>query len=320
VAVEETLSGLLCRLRNPTVRDLAWSLFSPPMMQSLPGLTSEPRPPLDAMTIAWLETLDNQPETLVEEINQPHRLGYYFEQLWLYRFRHAPQDTLAPALLAHNTPVYRQTGDHPPAGQITLGAFDFLLQGENDGLHLEMAVKFYLGIPDPTIPDDDWRNWIGPDNKDRLDHKLHHLRDRQLTLSELPEGKEVLRKIAGKDQHWRTAACIKGYLFYPAHAVLPSPARAHRHHLRGHWWHAADFVARAPHADYCELPKARWLAPARVEDDNFRLNRESAISTCMTSEPGVTMLAQLNPEGCEVDRHLVMPDYWPTTASPSRST
>src|SRR5690606_32898773 len=129
----------------------------------------------------WLADLDRDPRPLLEALADRHssRLGLYFESLWKFYIEQHPDWEL----LGHNL----QIGS---AGR-TRGAFDFLCRYRDEYWHLELAMKLYLGLKDSLDPGA-WHQWWGPNCNDRLDIKLNHLTQRQLTLSTDPQGREAL--------------------------------------------------------------------------------------------------------------------------------
>ncbi|CAM5307721.1 hypothetical protein SSTU70S_03703 [Stutzerimonas stutzeri] len=97
------------------------------------------------------------------------RLGLYYERLWQFVLCQVPD----VELLAANLPI-RQAGH-------TLGELDLLLRAAEGVHHLELAVKFYLGLDQTEGHRHD--HWFGPGSLDRLDLKLAHLRKHRLPLA-----------------------------------------------------------------------------------------------------------------------------------------
>ncbi|MDX1268070.1 MAG: DUF1853 family protein, partial [Oceanisphaera sp.] len=112
--MSDSLRLLLTRLTDPVVRDLAWALASPNLLQSSPQapdndwyrqLLAEYQPRLCE--------LDAAPEVLHAHCRPYRRLGLYFEALWHFFLL----DHSRFQLLAHN---WQQVIDGT-----TVGAFDF---------------------------------------------------------------------------------------------------------------------------------------------------------------------------------------------------
>lgn len=241
------------RLHSPAVRDLAWTLVSPPLLND----AREQRHPLAASAWAadpqrladWLLALQRDPTPLERWLQVPERrLGRYSERLWRFALERAP----GVSLHAGNLAVRR--------GGRTVGELDLLLEDDEGLQHIELAVKFYLGDP-AALPG---RDWLGPDRRDRLDLKRAHLLEHQLPLGRHPD---TLALLAGRglgaprSRYWLT-----GYLFHPAHAGFAAPPGANPAHLRGRWLRRSDWPAlrgQAHASRWVELPRLAWLAPAQ---------------------------------------------------------
>jgi len=211
--------------RNPLVRDLAWALSSPPLLQRAD-------PQLRWLENGWfreislryagaLKQLERDPRPLQDMVDarKDRRLGSYFETLWKFwlnsnqRYR----------LLFANLPL--RTASR------TLGEFDFLVKDNKSGktLHWEVAVKFYLGVADTSQP----VNWLGPAQRDRLDIKTSRLLNHQSRLSHRPEAVQLFEQLGIEvDETW---VILKGRLFYPAGIHADTPRGICPDHLKGFW-------------------------------------------------------------------------------------
>ncbi|WP_313284667.1 DUF1853 family protein, partial [Stutzerimonas kunmingensis] len=180
-----SLSALPNRLQHPQVRDLAWTILSPPLLSEAPQCQ---RHPLSASCwnseperlANWLRQQDAEPSILEAwlSLHRIRRLGLYYERLWQYALSHAPDIQL----LAANLPI-RQNGS-------TLGELDLLFCDDQGVHHLELAVKFYLGLGQGD--GSRHAHWLGPGSHDRLDLKLDHMCQRQLPLCTQPATLAVL--------------------------------------------------------------------------------------------------------------------------------
>lgn len=314
------------RFRHDCVRDLAWAVFSPPMVTAIATARGTARAPDFAPTgarLQWLRALDADPTPLLEHLQsvQSRFLGIYFEALWRYFLLHDNDVTL----LRYN----RQLIDN---GR-TLGEFDILYHCHRRDLtvHLELAVKFYLGMPVADKTDlHHAQFWLGPNCADRLDLKLAHLRTHQLALLD--------HHIA---RHWLDAEQLKpteqeialhGYLYYPWPDVTVREAYAPRDasptHLSSFWLRAAA-LARLHHetANECHyriVPKMQWLC-THDNNDNDHAWHDFATVSQMIAQEFVAPLRQ--PVLCEEarldNRHVtrrffVAPDDWPALHWPRR--
>ncbi|WP_250464461.1 DUF1853 family protein [Caballeronia sp. GAFFF2] len=130
---------------DTTVRDLAWLLLSPDLLDEHHAGARLAHPfDSEAMrrtTLAWLAELDAAPDALHAHTRNPKstRLGIYAESLLEFFLTHGP----AARLIAANVQIRRQ--------RRTIGECDFLLEtADGARLHWELAVKFYLHIGKPV--------------------------------------------------------------------------------------------------------------------------------------------------------------------------
>ncbi len=211
------LLSLPHQLRHPEVRDLAWVILTPPMLEVTPWPQRHPLAGSDWVQAperleAWLRQLDRDSYDLLHWLAQARtrRLGLYYERLWQYAVRHAP----GIELIAANLPIRRE--GH------TLGELDMLLR-DGDGVHhLELAIKLYLGPQDGNGHDP--ARWLGPGCHDRLDRKLTHLSQHQLPIANRPESREVLAAlgIGEFSSHlWLGVTCCIRGRGSPTHRLAP---------------------------------------------------------------------------------------------------
>lgn len=251
---------LLDSLTDPAVRDLAWVIGSPGLLEAgYPAYNNQVvddtwcSSQLHASAL-WLAALDLAPHPLHNFIaaRPTRRLGRYFETLIAFWLKHMP-DT---QLIATNLQVQHD--------QRTLGEYDFLFRDASSAVcHWEAAVKFYLQLE----PLADQRNMIGPGTKDRLDLKLDRVFRHQLLLGSTAAGKQALPHGLLLD---KAQAFIKGYLFYHASSSSPLAVQGiSAAHLSG-WWvrHACEPLPQASaESRWIIQPRLRWLAPARLAED-----------------------------------------------------
>lgn len=307
------LLPLLLELRQPAVRDLAWTLLSPPLLDTLDGL--RPRHPLAASAWAsqparlehWLRRLDRQPQALLEQIPAAHgnRLGRYYEQLWQFALGQAPDIRLLAANL-----VIREHGR-------TLGELDLLLEDDTGLQHIELAVKFYLGPAQADAADT--AHWLGPGRLDRLDLKLAHLREHQLRLSDLPAAQAQLQRLSARTV--QASPWLGGYLFYPWRSPCSPPRGAGTSHLRGLWVRRGDWPAWQAAQPGCwqPLPRMAWLAPARcASTECWSSSSLGAWLSELPADAAPRILVQLRPgHGGDWQEHariFLVDDRWPQPA------
>lgn len=299
------LDELLDELRQPQVRDLAWTLLAPPL---LAHSQCPQRHPLAASSwlsepqrlAVWLCAHERQGDALREWLQAApqQRLGHYYERLWQFALQRAPDLRLLAANLA-----IREHGR-------TLGELDLLLEDAEGLHHLELAIKLYLG-PCGQAPSE----WLGPGAEDRLSRKLQHLYEHQLPLSSSPRAKARLQALSPapvQDAFW-----LAGYLFYPWPTGCSAPDGANPRLRYGTWLHRRDWPAYRQQADgaWQPLPRGEWLAPARKEAAQVWSGRQfSAWLAELGADAFPQLLVRLEERrGAwhEAERLFLVGDRWP---------
>lgn len=301
-------------LHDPAVRDLAWVIGSPGLLEgSYPAYHEQVvddawcRAQLHACT-PWLTALDLAPHTLHNFIatRPTRRLGHYFESLIAFWLTHMP-DT---QIIATNLQVQDE--------QRTLGEYDFLFRDAGtDVCHWEAAVKFYLQLE----PLAEQRAFIGPGTRDRLDLKLNRVFQHQLALGYTHAGQSALPpgiKLG------KTQAFIKGYLFYHASTVINiSTHGVSAEHLRG-WWvrHTLEKIPQLSIENrWIILPRLRWLAPARLPADAEVMSRTTLtilLDEHFSTNPEAVLVFEMTRSTTgawhEASRGFVVCSSWPDIA------
>jgi len=287
--------------RNSAVRQMGWSLFSPPILSE--SLETQHRSwsiPEDDEARWILKHIDDRPATLEAYLaaQSDKRLGAHFEALWRFFLdRHSFYRVLAANF---------QVND----GTRTLGSLDFLIEDSHRNLivHLELAVKFYLYCP--NLPGPSLTQWIGPNPDDSLGAKFFHLIHHQLPLSTRVESQRALRA-KGLPLPDCRIAIIKGYLFSPLTDCSPTLQPVNPGHLRGSWLSidgCAGLDAMLPGAQWDVLDKSQWLDPQPALALSFpELERQLATTLQETQDPLMVQAAIDN------RRHqfFVTPRMWP---------
>ena len=304
------LHALPRHLRQPTVRDLAWALLSPPLLAGAPW---PQRHPLSASGWVenpgqlrdWLLCLDRNPAPLLDWLarSASRRLGLYYERLWQFALQQAP----GVELLAANLPI--RQGGH------TLGELDMVLRDRDGVHHLELAIKLYLG-PDAGDGHDP-AHWLGPGCHDRLDRKLAHLAAHQLPISSRPESREALAGL-GLDRV-EARLWLGGYLFYPWAVPPESPDGVHAEHQRGRWLYQRDWAAFHAASDagsWQLLPRQFWLGPARVAADEVWTAQHlrdwiAALDPHAQAQLMVRLIPGADGDWHEAERAFLVSDHWP---------
>lgn len=255
------------RYRHPLVRDLAWLCLVPDLLaMPWPG-----RPTLGELGLAgedltaFLADQEADSRALEARVGEARhaRLGHYHERLWQFLLEAAPNTRL----LAHNLPVQRD--------RRTLGELDLIYRHRDDPrpVHLEVAIKFYLGLTEGPGESRSQARWIGPGGADSLATKRERLHRHQLPLAATPEAIDALERVEGLTENGRGRApnqrlALPGVLFYPWRECLAPPLEASGDHLRGHWLAFRDWPALRAGLDAdtrgAWLDKPHWLAlPSR---------------------------------------------------------
>lgn len=311
--MHDLLDDLLGDLRQPQVRDLAWTLLAPPLLD---GSTLPLRHPLAASVwrheprrlADWLLQQERAPAALLEFLaGGSSRLGRHYERLWQFALQAAPD----VQLLAANLPV-RQDGH-------TLGELDLVLRDDTGVHHLELAIKLYLG-PERGAGDRS-EHWLGPASEDRLGLKLRHLAQHQLPLSAAPAARAALAGLS--DSPAQAATWLGGYLFYPWPRGCTAPRGSHPAHLRGRWLHRRDWPGlrqQAAPGHWQPLPRRAWLAPARGEANSLWSTEQlEEWMRQLADDAPAQLLVRLEPDARgawrESERLFLVGDAWPGTAT-----
>lgn len=308
------LDELLDQLRQPQVRDLAWTLLAPPLLHGDAQLPL--RHPLAASSWLaepqrlgeWLLHQEQDSSALLHFLNNgSSRLGRYYERLWQFALQAAPDVQLLAANLA-----IRAQGK-------TLGELDLLLRDADGVHHLELAIKLYLGPR--RHPGEDSGYWLGPASEDRLGLKLQHMAEHQLQLSATPQARSALAGIC--EEPPRPGMWLSGYLFYPWPHGCAAPSGSHPEHLRGQWlprgaWPAFSTV-QVP-GRWQPLARHAWLAPARLEADQLWSAGQLAdwLQQLPADAPAqllVRLLPGVDGDWREAERAFLVSDDWPNRAS-----
>ncbi|RBI67137.1 DUF1853 domain-containing protein [Vreelandella sulfidaeris] len=306
-------------LGDPVLRDLAWLAATPDLVELPPPIPCAGRPTLKELglertLLPWLYQL-GRPTLAALNGQRVSRMGHYHERLWHMLLDHAPN----MRLLARNVRITRQ--------RTTLGELDMLYRTRDNPapVHLEVAIKFYLGLPEgPGAPTSQSR-WIGPGGLDSLAIKCTHLRRHQLPLSTTAPALETLAHwLAPRDlgiseldltAQLTQRLAMPGVLYYPWHASLPAPEGATPNHRRGVWCYCRDWPALT--ACLTEMPKMAWLekphwmAPPPLSAFRPAGALLPAIIEKMHAWRSPQQVMLYYPEQQHYERLFLVPDDWP---------
>jgi hypothetical protein len=277
------------RYHHPLLRDLAWILLSPSLIDSDDDFFRKQYQETRSLFADW----ERNPEELEAQITPwpGHRLGKYHEMLWAFWINKNPRFVLLEKNLQLN---------HEG---ITLGEFDFILRDlETKKIcHWEVAVKFYLGYNDTSKTS----SWYGLKFDDRFDNKLKRLLNQQSQLSKRPEAKELLKD----KQIDEVRVILKGRLFYPPE-VDTGPAGSQPQHLRSRWVKLSDFLNNSEEhsLEWWPLKKHSWLADCETKSTlkSFEQLKEELQKGCLEIPHCLAAFK----EGREIKRLFLLPDDW----------
>ena len=283
------------RFSNRLVRDLAWVIASPPLVAGNYNNThwwehNDCLIEFEACLPALL-TLDKDPSPLVKHFEQlkSGRLGLRFEHFIAYWLMISPNYEL----LTQNLQIIEPIADPHKKGSHTHGELDFIIRDTrtNKTIHLEVAVKFYLG----TAPYEDPFRWFGTNTSDQLGKKVEHLKQHQTQLS-----KKFSSYLQERGYTIDEKQCfLKGRLFYPIGNDTP-PIGVTKNHLRGRWTQAPNNIAEGL---LYSIDKKDWLATLN-KNDLLNRNFQSDFSNNEKSQCYV----HLNNENEEIGRIFHLPE------------
>jgi len=256
--------------RNALVRDLAWVIANPPIIQGLKHHQYWTNS--NEWTQAYknfkqqLKELDENPVELINLLEKQHdyRLGHRFETLLTYWFNHSGRHKI----LTQNLQI--QDADR------TIGEFDFIIRDtlNNKVQHWEVACKFYIGIKNTSRA----QSWVGPMLKDRLDIKYNAMQTRQSKLSEHPAAQQQLKQLnISIDEH---ICLMKGRLFHPIQQPYPThPKLVADTHQRGEWVRADHFLEyfKLSNLQWQALKKDQWMASQQYLSTHTYCNTDSIL-------------------------------------------
>lgn len=163
-------------LRNNKVKDLYWLLFKSSPLKKCPQefeialFPEEIIQEWERDSTDYFRILDSSPSSLFDFVDRKknYRLGFYAESLLSYFFQTYPKIQL----WIQNIQITNE--------KQTIGEIDFVIEWDEQILHIELAVKYYLLLPQENqyIA----KNWIGPSRKDNLEKKLKKIQEHQLPL------------------------------------------------------------------------------------------------------------------------------------------
>lgn len=281
-------------VKHQVLNDFRWLSSASPLLDQHPTCLPLIHDVAKAIFERRFDVSDDQWAALIVIRNGP--LGRYFETLIGTVLSVSPDIEEAH----FNVPV-REGGS-------TKGEFDVLYKRQGTWHHLEMAIKYYIGVGDRTDP----YNWHGPALRDNLGRKWHHMMSRQLRLADTRAAQHVLDKFDISELI--REPMIMGRLFHPYHdwenSCFSVPAGISESHSKGWWTRSSESIVTSATC-WKQLSKAEWLSSASgLLNDSF-----SEPSLVDPEHP--TQFAVLEPstaaEFKETCRGFIVPDDWGMT-------
>lgn len=269
--------------KHRCVQDLAWVIQSPPVISGTINDThwlnqADCHAEYQAC-LATLLQLDQNPQPLRDVLAdiKPYVIGKRFECFVRFWLNISPNfDVLDCNLVLQNK-------------QQTLGEVDFFIRhiASHKIIHLEVAVKFYLGINDIS----QMHNWYGTSLRDRLDIKFTRLVEHQTQLAhKFPELMPY-----PIDAKW---CLFKGRMFYPNNQD-EKPTFFAQNCPQGNWL----IVDEQPKSKrFMPLSKQQWLTEiTNYQGDLAYPPTQLDYSCCMAEIQA----------GNEINRSFFLPqDFW----------
>lgn len=278
------------------LNDIAWLGTAPGMLRDTPRSLAPIRQACGNLNSGCSRLSDDQISALTTRRQGP--LGRYFETLVQTVLSHSPQvATLHPNVIIQD-------------GKRTCGELDLLYQCSGRWVHLELAVKFYIGLDNRRDP----FQWHGPAARDTLGRKLKKLLDHQLRLPETDAGTKALTSLNIGDVH--SEALVMGMLFHPfaswQRQIFTAPDLIAKNHPAGWWLPIRDLnqLPEAPEILWRVLSKPQWLSAAEAAHEEL-LGREDLSKYLNEVLPGRPVMLAAIVDGTVSHRGFVVPDDWP---------
>lgn len=296
--------------KHPRVRDLAWVMGSPTMLQAqmaqYPIFSDKDCGDIFGKALDKLHQLEEEPAPLLSYLGQlsSHRVGRYFESLVQYWLEHLTEFEV----IASNLQI--------KDGKQTLGEIDFLFREKTQLIHWETAVKYFLQLTQGCQE----HEFIGPNTADNLASKKDLLLRKQLPRSTQENLDRELDGLTGTDSIQRQAF-VKGWLFYhePCETNNDCLSSLNPEHLRGFWIRHSqeELPEQTEDALWTVLTKPYWLAPRLNTTSNGLLTRDKfkeLLQSHFNAKETPLLVTQLEPCNLgylETLRGFIVSPQWP---------
>ncbi|MEX2597499.1 MAG: DUF1853 family protein [Salibacteraceae bacterium] len=153
------------------------------------------------------------------------------------------------------------------SNQRTIGEMDFIVEHieSKQIYHIELACKFYLY---DSTNENGLRAWTGPNKKDRLYEKHHHLLQHQLPLLYHSKTVAWFEKQGMDASQFEQKISFKGFAFVPLHFQNWPETEINKDCFAGHWMYSSEFEPWIQTQDLAYIPnKLEWLIHPQNCDD-----------------------------------------------------
>ncbi len=242
----------------------------------------------------WFESLKKNPGPLLSFFDSEEQLilGKYFERLLYFFFEHFSHYDL----ILSNHQLFEK-------GR-TIGELDFIVRDKqkNEIIHLEAAVKYYMGYRNTSKHS----MWIGPNGMDTLAKKMKKF-EKQLLNSEREEIKQQVlvskRKII-----------LKGYFFKHVKATeFPYFYNSDIENCK--WMYQEEMNKFIDSTEfYSIMPKNKWLGFHL--DDSLEYYKGKQIITLVDKQiesigKGIMLTKVETSEMKVMEKLIIAPNHWP---------
>jgi hypothetical protein len=194
-------------------------------------------------------------------------------------------------------------------GNRTRGELDLVYEYAGQWIHLELAVKYYLGTGDLSNP----FQWYGPAARDTLGRKLGRLFDHQLCLPATTYGRAVLDSLEIDAVH--SEPLVMGMLFHPFEAwkasAIITPDTIAADHPVGWWLRSSDAEELGDIDEWKvqALSKPEWLSSPKQGQSILQPLKELLCQLKDKTLNFPVMLLSIDGGG---NRHrgFIVPDEW----------
>lgn len=255
-------------------------ISSPLLLQDLPEAKS-----FDRSLLKLAETLP--------PLNLDQKLGHLYEDALKALIDASP----ALDCIADHVQIFDDTNR-------TLGELDFIVHDKdnNTDIHLELAVKFYLGVH----KDGQWV-FPGPNATDTLQRKINKMRTHQIPLAQTKEAKRLVQNRYGLTT-LETRQLIYGCLFFPyMQDTVELPEFVNRKARRGRWLYAGQGAGFFEKMDMVYvIPKFLWPVP--VSEATYPFYQDTSVAELISMARDRCVMFTVKGDK---QVYFLVPDDWP---------